>query len=82
MKLLLMIKLGLAIKKILYVYDVNLLNYFSKENSLLIEYAERKLFILRKDNAAMKLFLEKKDNLETFSPNLTFQLSKEIKDKK
>lgn len=30
MKLLLMIKLGLAIKKILNVYDVNFLNYLSK----------------------------------------------------
>ena len=81
MKLLLMIKLGLAIKKILNVYDVNFLNYLSKENSLVIEYVEQKLVVMRKDNAAMKLYLEKKDNLETFTPNLLLQLSQEFNDK-
>jgi len=81
MKLLLMIKLGLAIKKILNVYDVNFLNYLSKENSLVIEYVEQKLVVMRKDNAAMKLYLEKKDNLETFSPNLLLLLSQEFKEK-
>lgn len=81
MKLLLMIKLGLAIKKILNVYDVNFLNYLSKENSLVIEYVEQKLVVMRKDNAAMKLYLEKKDNLETFTPNLLLLLSQEFKEK-
>lgn len=74
-----MIKLGLAIKKILNVYDVNFLNYLSKENSLVIEYVEQKLVVMRKDNTAMKLYLEKKDNLETFTPNLLLLLSQEFK---
>ena len=62
MMILLMFKLGIAIKKILNVYGVNLLIYLSNENSFLIEYAESKIFTLSKDNAKMKL--ENKDNLK------------------
>ena len=57
MKLLFLIKLGLAIKKILHIYDVNLLNYLSSESYFLIEYIERKCFTLREDNAMMKRYL-------------------------
>ena len=64
MKILLMIKLGLAIKKILNIYGFNLLDYLSNENALLMEYAERKILVLRKDNAMMKKYLDKKDELK------------------
>ncbi len=79
MKILLIIKLGLAIKKILNVYGFNLLDYLSNENALLIEYAETKLFVLRKDNEMMKKYLDKKDEL--LSPNLTLELSNEFEDR-
>ena len=73
MKILLMIKLGLAIKKILNVYGFNLLDYLSSGNALLMEYAERKLYALRKDNAMMKKYLDNKADLD-----LPIKLSKEF----
>lgn len=81
MKILLMIKLGLAIKKILNVYDFNLLDYLSNGNALLMEYAERKILALRKDNAMMKQYLDKKDELKLLRPNLTIELSNEFEDR-
>ena len=76
MKILLMIKLGLAIKKILKVDGFNLLDYFSSGNDLLMEYAERKLYALRKKNAMMKKYLDNKADLD-----LTLKLSKKFKNK-
>lgn len=81
MKILLMIKLGLAIKKILNIYGFNLLDYLSNENALLMEYAERKILALRKDNAMMKQYLDKKDELKLLRPNLTLELSNEFEDR-
>ena len=81
MKILLMIKLGLAIKKILNVYDFNLLDYLSNGNALLMEYAERKILALRKDNAMMKQYLDKKDELKLLRPNLTLELSNQFEDR-
>ena len=81
MKILLMIKLGLAIKKILNVYGFNLLDYLSNGNALLMEYAERKILALRKDNAMMKQYLDKKDELKLLRPNLTIELSNEFEDR-
>ena len=81
MKILLMIKLGLAIKKILNIYGFNLLDYLSNENALLMEYAERKILVLRKDNAMMKKYLDKKDELKLLRPNLTLELSNEFEDR-
>ena len=75
MKILLMIKLGLAIKKILNIYGFNLLDYLSNENALLMEYAERKILALRKDNAMMKQYLDKKDELKLL------ELSNEFEDR-
>ena len=60
MKIQLMIKLGIAIKKILNIYGVNLLDFLFTKNDLLKEYAESKLFALRKDNVMMKNTLIKK----------------------
>ena len=80
-KILLMIKLGLAIKKILNIYGFNLLDYLSNENALLMEYAERKILALRKDNAMMKQYLDKKDELKLLRPNLTIELSNEFEDR-
>lgn len=74
MKILLMIKLGLAIKKILNVYGFNLLDYLSSGNVLLMEYAEGKLYALRKDNEMMKKYLDNKADLD-----LTLKLSDEFK---
>ena len=81
MKILLMIKLGLAIKKILNIYGFNLLDYLSNENALLMEYAERKILALRKDNAMMKQYLDKKDELKLLRPNVTLELSNEFEDR-
>jgi hypothetical protein len=81
MKILLMIKLGLAIKKILNIYGFNLLDYLSNGNALLMEYAERKILVLRKDNAMMKKYLDKKDELKLLRPNLTLELSNEFEDR-
>lgn len=81
MKILLMIKLGLAIKKILNIYGFNLLDYLSNGNALLMEYAERKILALRKDNAMMKKYLDKKDELKLLRPNLTIELSNEFEDR-
>ena len=81
MKILLMIKLGLAIKKILNIYGFNLLDYLSNENALLMEYAERKILVLRKDNAMIKKYLDKKDELKLLRPNLTIELSNEFEDR-
>jgi hypothetical protein len=81
MKILLMIKLGLAIKKILNIYGFNLLDYLSNGNALLMEYAERKILALRKDNAMMKQYLDKKDELKLLRPNLTIELSNEFEDR-
>lgn len=53
-KKLIIFKLFIAAKKILYILDINLLDYFFDKNALLIEYVERKLFALRKDNNMMK----------------------------
>ena len=73
MRILLMFKLGITIKKILNVYGVNLLVYLSNENAFLIEYAESKIFTLRKENAIMKRCLKKEDNLKSLRPNLIFE---------
>jgi hypothetical protein len=81
MKILLMIKLGLAIKKILNIYGFNLLDYLSNGNALLMEYAERKILALRKDNAMMKKYLDKKDELKLLRPKLTLELSNEFEDR-
>ena len=81
MKILLMIKLGLAIKKILNIYGFNLLDYLSNGNALLMEYAERKILVLRKDNAMMKKYLDKKDELKLLRPNLTLELSNQFEDR-
>ena len=81
MKILLMIKLGLAIKKILNIYGFNLLDYLSNENALLMEYAERKILVLTKDNAMIKKYLDKKDELKLLRPNLTLELSNEFEDR-
>lgn len=81
MKILLMIKLGLAIKKILNIYGFNLLDYLSNGNALLMEYAERKILVLRKDNAMIKKYLDKKDELKLLRPNLTLELSNEFEDR-
>ena len=81
MKILLMIKLGLAIKKIFNIYGFNLLDYLSNGNALLMEYAERKILALRKDNAMMKKYLDKKDELKLLRPNLTLELSNEFEDR-
>ena len=81
MKILLMIKLGLAIKKILNIYGFNLLDYLSNGNALLMEYAERKILALRKDNAMMKQYLDKKDELKLLRPNLTLELSNQFEDR-
>jgi hypothetical protein len=81
MKILLMIKLGLAIKKILNIYGFNLLDYLSNGNALLMEYAERKILALRKDNAMMKKYLDKKDELKLLRPNLTLELSNQFEDR-
>ena len=74
MKILLMIKLCIAIKKILNVYGINLLDFLFTKNALIIEYAEIKLFALRKDNAMMKKYLDK-NNLELLKPNLAVDLA-------
>ena len=74
MKILLMIKLCIAIKKILNVYGINLLDFLFTKNALIIEYAESKLFALRKDNAMMKKYLDK-NNLELLKPNLAVDLA-------
>ena len=81
MKILLMIKLGLAIKKILNIYGFNLLDYLSNGNALLMEYAERKILVLRKDNAMIKKYLDKKDELKLLRPNLTLELSNQFEDR-
>ena len=81
MKILLMIKLGLAIKKILNIYGFNLPDYLSNGNAFLMEYAERKILALRKDNAMMKQYLDKKDELKLLRPNLTIELSNEFEDR-
>ena len=76
MKIVLMIKFGLAIKKISNVYGINFLDYLSSRNPLLIEYAENKIFAMRKDNTMMKKYLANKDDLETLRPNLILELFK------
>ena len=74
MKKLLMIKLCIAIKKISNVYGINLLDFLFTKNALIIEYAEIKLFALRKDNDMMKKFLDK-NNLELLKHNLPEDLT-------
>lgn len=74
MKILLMIKLCIAIKKILNVYGINLLDFLFTKNALIIEYAEIKLFALRKDNDMMKKYLDK-NNLKLLKPNLAEDLA-------
>ena len=78
MKIVLIIKLGLAIIKILSVYGFNLLDYLSNENTLVMEYLERKLFEMRKDNAMLRTYLDKKDELQALRPDLIFELSNEF----
>ena len=75
MKKLLMIKLCIAIKKISNVYGINLLDFLFTKNALIIEYAEIKLFALRKDNEMMKKYLDK-NNLELLKSNLIVKLAK------
>ena len=82
MKILLMLKFCIAIKKILNILDVNLMDYLFSENALLIEYTKRKLFALRKYNAIMKKCVKNKSNIKALSPNLTLELSIEVKNKK
>jgi len=75
-KILLFIKLAITIKKILNVYSFNLLDYLSSGNVLLMEYAESKLFALRKENAMMKKYLKNK----TLRPKMILELSQEFED--
>lgn len=82
MKIVLIIKLGLAITEILDVYGFNLLDYLSNENTLVMEYLERKLFGMRKDNAMLKTYLDKKDELQALRHNLILDLSKEFRYRK
>ena len=82
MKIVLIIKLGLAIIKILSVYGFNLLDYLSNENTLVMEYLERKLFEMRKDNAMLRTYLDKKDELQALRPDLIFELSNEFEERK
>ena len=72
MKIVLIIKLGLAIIKILSVYGFNLLDYLSNENTLVMEYLERKLF---------EMYLDKKDELQALRPDLIFELSNEFEER-
>ena len=81
MKIVLMIKLGIAFKKILNVYGINLLDYLSSGNSLLIQYAENKILTLRKDNEMMKQYLVNQDELKLLRPNLTLEFSNEFEDR-
>ena len=81
MKVVLMIKLGIAIKKILNAYGINLLDYLSSENYLLIQYAENKIFTLRKENKMMNQYLVNKDELKLLRPNLTLEFSNEFEDR-
>ena len=81
MKVVLMIRLGIAIKKILNVYGINLLDYLSSGNSLLIQYAENKIFTLRKENKMMKQYLVKKDELNLLRPDLDFEFSNEFEER-
>lgn len=81
MKIVLIIKLGLAIIKILSVYGFNLLDYLSNENTLVMEYLERKLFEMRKDNAMLRTYLDKKDELQALRPDLIFELSNEFEER-
>jgi len=76
-----MIKLGIAIKKILNAYGINLLDYLSSENYLLIQYAEYKIFTLRKENKMMNQYLVNKDELKLLRPNLTLEFSNEFEDR-
>ena len=66
MKILLMIKLGIVIKKILNAYGVNLRDYLFTENALLIG----------KDIVMMKQYLDNKNNLTFLRLNLSSELSK------
>ena len=66
MKILLMIKLGIVIKKILNTYGVNLRDYLFTENALLIG----------KDIVMMKQYLDNKNNLTFLRLNLSSELSK------
>ena len=79
MKILVVLKLCLTVKKILYVLDVNLLDCLCNQNYLLIKYFETKLFALKKDNKMMKQYLENKDYLQSLRPRLIFNVSQEIK---
>lgn len=79
MKILVVLKLCLTVKKILYVLDVNLLDCLCNQNYLLIEFLETKLFALKKDNKMMKQYLENKDYLQSLRPSLIFNFSQEIK---
>lgn len=79
MKILVVLKLCLTVKKILYVLDVNLLDCLCNQNYLLIEFLETKLFALKKDNKMMKQYLENKDYLQSLRPRLIFNFSQEIK---
>ena len=81
MKVVLMIRLGIAIKKILNVYGINLLDYLSSGNSLLIQYAENKIFTLRKENEMMNQYLVNKDELKLLRPNLTLEFSNEFEER-
>ena len=81
MKVVLMIRLGITIKKILNVYGINLLDYLFSENSLLIQYAESKIFTLRKENEMMNQYLVNKDELKLLRPNLTLEFSNEFEER-
>ncbi len=74
---LVVLKLCLTIKKILFIFEINLLCCFRNPNDLLIEYLQIKLFALTKDNEIMKKYLDNKD-LQSLSPSLIFGFSHEI----
>lgn len=78
MKTLLMVKFCVAIKKILDVLDVNLMDYLLSENILMREYAKIKLVELRKNNTMLEKYLKNKNNLKSVMPGLISNLSLEL----
>lgn len=77
MKLLILIKMILAAKKVCNVLEVDLLYFCYSENDLLIEYVKRKIFVLCKDNEMMNRYLANKQQ-QPLRPDLTLQLSSEF----
>ena len=81
-KKLLVIKVCITIKKILYVFRVDLLDYLFSENCLLIDFAKQKTFELIEDNKMIKLFLTKKKDIEASRNNLASGFYKEYRKRK